>query len=70
MKRSCIVIIAWLMAVVCLHAQNTITVKDAQTLRLLENVVITNADKTASVTTNAKGQADISALGNGDLTLI
>ncbi|MCS7029702.1 MAG: TonB-dependent receptor [Bacteroidia bacterium] len=58
------------MAVVCLHAQNIVTVRDAQTLRVLENVVITNADKTASVTTNAKGQADISALGNGDLTLI
>lgn len=53
-----------------LHAQNIVTVKDAQTLRALEGVAIVNTSNNNNVTTNAKGQADIQSLGEGDLTFI
>jgi len=69
MKKTYFILVAWIMSA-CLHAQNIVTIKDAQTLRALENVIVTNTDRTANVTSNAKGQADISSLGNGDVTFI
>lgn len=55
---------------ICAYAQTIVTVKDAQTLRALEGVVVTNTEKTTTITTNPKGQADITSLGNGDITFI
>ncbi len=55
---------------ICAYAQTIVTVKDAQTLRALEGVVVTNTEKTTIITTNPKGQADITSLGNGDIMFI
>lgn len=53
------------------YAQNVVTVKDAQTLRTLENVAIMKTDGAdAIVNTNIKGIADISSLGNNALSFI